>query len=294
MHSLRTFQKRPVFAGTVVAILALGIGATTAMFSVVKGSLLSPLPYPDAERLVRIAKNDVQRGWSHYPVSYRELDLWRATSESFEGLAALQYTGPDTGAITVDSTHRTVSRLTVTTNYFDVLDIAPFLGRTFVPEDEELGSTPSVVVSYGTWQSLLESDPDVVGKTLAIPGEGYAYRVVGVLPPGVDYPANADLYMPGLKLGAGGSEQIFEADVLARGNRFSHAIESKPSHQRAFHESQQGDVPSGVQRLAKELGVRKARDRRGHHGLGGSVQPVRSRHIGERPGSRAVALRGRT
>ena len=136
-QSVRTFQKRPLFATAVIAILGLGIGATTAVFSVVNGLLLSPLPYPDEDRLVRISKNDIQRGWSHYPVLYRELEIWQEASESFDGLAALRYTGPSSAAITVDGAHRTISALTVTTNYFDVLQVPAFLGRTFVPADED-------------------------------------------------------------------------------------------------------------------------------------------------------------
>lgn len=127
---VRRLQQRPLFSVTVIAILALGIGATTAVFSVVNGLLLSPLPFPEADRLVRISKNDMHRGWSHYPVLDRELDVWRESSASFTGIAALRYTGAYDGTVTVDGSHRTVKILDVTTNYFDVLGVPAFLGPT--------------------------------------------------------------------------------------------------------------------------------------------------------------------
>ncbi|HXV65181.1 MAG TPA: ABC transporter permease [Vicinamibacteria bacterium] len=212
VHTLRTFQKRPLFTAAVVAILGLGIGATTAVFSVVNGLLLSPLPYPEEDRLVRISKNDLQRGWSHYPVLYEELEAWREASESFEGMAALWYTGPSDKAVTIDGAHRSVSVLPVTADYFDVLGVSALVGRTFVPADEDGGDAPPVVLSYRTWQSLLASDPGVVETILPIPGDGAGYRVVGVLPPGVDYPASAEIY----QVPRWSKDQYFEADVLAR------------------------------------------------------------------------------
>ncbi|HSF15012.1 MAG TPA: ABC transporter permease [Vicinamibacteria bacterium] len=215
VHTLRTFQKRPLFAAAVVAILGLGIGATTAVFSVVNGLLLSPLPYPEPDRLVRISKNDLQRGWSHYPVLYEELEAWREASESFDGMAALWYTGPSDKAITVDGAHRSVSVLPVTANYFDVLGVSALLGRTFVPADEDGADAPPVVLSYQTWQNLLASDPDIVDTILPIPGDA-GYRVVGVLPPGVDYPSSAEAYVPLLALPAWRENRFFEADVVAR------------------------------------------------------------------------------
>jgi predicted permease len=196
----------------VIAILGLGIGATTAVFSVVNGLLLSPLPFPDAQRLVRISKNDIHRDWSHYPILDRELEVWRESSVSLTGIAALRYTGAYDGAVTLDGIHRTVKIVDVTTDYFDVLGVAPFLGRTFVPEDEDGRATPAVVLSHRTWSTLLASAPDVLGTTLAIPGNAKGYRVVGVLPPGVNFPESAEVYVPLLE----NSERFVEADVVAR------------------------------------------------------------------------------
>ena len=131
--SWRAFAKRPLFTAAVIAILGLGIGATTAVFSVVNGLLLAPLPYPESERLVRVSKNDIQRGWAHYPVLFRELELWRQASESFEGMAALRYTGASSDAVTVHGAHRTVRELDVTTNYFDVLGVTALYGPHISP-----------------------------------------------------------------------------------------------------------------------------------------------------------------
>ena len=84
-YALRGLRARPLFAATAILILGIGIGATTAVFSVVNGLLLQPLPYPDQDHLVRIWNNDVDRGFSHFPVTYPELQRWRDASESFEG-----------------------------------------------------------------------------------------------------------------------------------------------------------------------------------------------------------------
>jgi predicted permease len=210
------FQRRPLFTATVIAILGLGIGATSAVFSVVNGLLLSPLPYPGEERLVRISKSDIQGDWSHFPILYRELEAWQEASGSFDGMAALRYTGPSDEAVTLDGIHHSIRVLSVTTNYFDVLEVRAFLGRTFVPADEDGGDSPSIVLSYGTWRNLFAANRDVIGSTFPIPGDASGYRVVGVLPPGADYPENAEAYLPELAMGARGKGQIFEADVLAR------------------------------------------------------------------------------
>lgn len=214
-QSIRPMRARPMFAAAVIGLLGLGIGATTAMFSVVKGTLLSPLPYPDASSIVRIAKNDTTGGWAHYPVLYRELEVWR-NAESFEKMGALRYSGASSGAITVNDAHRIVRLLDVTTSYFDVLGVPALLGRTFVPEDEDVGSSPNVVVSHRTWQNLFLADPEIVGRTFRVPGSALTYHVVGVLPPGVDYPAGTDFYVPEITLSASGGERMHEVDVLAR------------------------------------------------------------------------------
>ena len=176
MMMLRTFWKRPLFTLSVVGILGLGVGATTAVFSVVNALLLSPLPYPDEERLVRISKNDLQRGWAHYPILFREFETWKEATETLETLAALRYTGTSKGAVTVDGVHHTAQQLDVTWNYFDVLGVTALFGRTFTEEDERLGHSANTVLSHQAWQRWFASDPDALGTTLPVPGKIAATR----------------------------------------------------------------------------------------------------------------------
>jgi predicted permease len=131
-------------------------------------------------------------------------------------MAALWYTVLSTGAVSVDGAPLSVNLLSVTTNYFDVLEVPALLGRTFLPEDEDAGDAPSMILSFRTWQNLFASDPNIVGKALPVPGDDLAFRVVGVLPPGVDYPPEAEAYAPLLALPHWRKNRIFEADVLAR------------------------------------------------------------------------------
>jgi putative ABC transport system permease protein len=192
-HSLRfaarALSKRPGFTLIAVVTLALGIGASTAIFSVVDGVLLRSLPYPDAERLVEL--QEVTAKGSR--ISFAEpnfLDL-RARNHTLEGVA--EYSG---GIATVTGGSEPVRAITlrVSADFFRVIGTQPFLGRTFAMEESKPGGVPVAVVSYGFWQRLLGAKSDLGGTTLKISDKDFA--IVGVMPPSFRLPYSAEVWIP--------------------------------------------------------------------------------------------------
>jgi putative ABC transport system permease protein len=179
-YSVRTLVKSPGFTAVAVLALALGIGANTAVFTVVDAALLRPLPYDEPDRLVHLWETKLQDQFSQHEASYPDFLDWQENTRSFEGLAGYM----DGGSVTLagrDEPER-IKATVVTPNFFDLLGAAPILGRTFQPEDAQRGAEPTVVLSYGLWQRHFGGDPGALGQTLAF--NGTSYRVVGVLPAG--------------------------------------------------------------------------------------------------------------
>jgi len=188
-YGIRTLAKRPSFTAIAILTLALGIGASTAIFSVVDGVLLKPLPYPDAERIVQLREVS-ERGGKMAFAEPNFLDL-RARSHSFEGVA--QYAGELT-TVTGASEPVRVPAFMVSADFFNVLGVKPILGRTFVPEESKTGGAPVAVISYGFWQRLLGGKPDLTGITLRLMDQNV--NVIGVMPPGFAFPQRTEIWIP--------------------------------------------------------------------------------------------------
>jgi putative ABC transport system permease protein len=193
--ALRSLARTPGFTAAALLTFALGIGANTAVFSVVNAVLLRPLPYAEPERLVRVyeaMKRTPDNGWS---VSLPNLIDWRAQSTSFERLAAFATIGAvldgDAGAEQVDAA-------VVEPELFATLGVRPLLGRTFTPEEGVEGGANAVVLGEGLWRRRYGADPAIVGTSIRLEGE--PYLVAGVLPAEVRFPAGssqpAELYLP--------------------------------------------------------------------------------------------------
>ena len=182
-YGARVLTHRPGFALLVVLTLAVGIGATTAVFSVLNGVLLRPLPYPDSGRLVMIWENDRLNLKPRYPVAPANYDDWRRGSHSFDGLAAFVEGG---GRLSAggDPFHANITA--ATTNLFDVLGARPLLGRTFTADEAVPPRHRVLVLSYTAWQERFGADPAVIGRTVQF-GET-PYRVIGVMPRGFAFP----------------------------------------------------------------------------------------------------------
>lgn len=188
-YALRQFASRPGFAAIVVLVLGLGIGSTTAVFSVVNGVLLKPLPYHDPERLVLLWGHMSATDVTKAPWSGPDLMDFRARGRSFESLAAASGFN---ATLTGDFEPEPIKLGAATANFFDVLGIEPILGRSFVAEDQQNldprvfapGSSPPsgvVMLSYELWENRFGMDPGVLGQTVRVAGQ--PMEIVGVTPP---------------------------------------------------------------------------------------------------------------
>ena len=182
----RTLFRSPGFTFVVVLTLALGIGASTAIFSVVNAVVLRPLEYPDPERLVRITSE--LRGFSALDtgVAVAEMIDYQSRPDLFVAVAGLL---PISANVTSGTTPERVEMMLATWNYFDVLGVPPALGRTFNSGDETPGVANIAVVSHAFWTRRLGADPQAVGRTIEIDQD--SILVVGVMPPGFGHPGRA-------------------------------------------------------------------------------------------------------
>jgi putative ABC transport system permease protein len=188
--ALRSWRRAPGFHVVVVATLALGIGAATAIFSLVHGIVLRPLPYADPERLAYL--NEIDESGEQMSVSWPNFLDWRARQRSFEALALSR---GESFTWTGDERAERLGARRVTGNLFAVLGVRPALGRGFTDADDRPGAEATAVVSHAFWLQQLGADPDVLGRTLTLDGRSHA--VVGVLPAGFRYLGrDHDLFVP--------------------------------------------------------------------------------------------------
>ncbi|HSO75179.1 MAG TPA: ABC transporter permease [Blastocatellia bacterium] len=177
-YGVRMMFKNPGFTVVAIVTLALGIGANTAIFSVVNAVLLRPLPYEDSNRLVWFWEN--QPDFRHGNLSPADFLDYQAQSRAFEQIAS--YRRMDF-TLTGDRQPEQISGLIVSANYFSLLGIQPELGRVFQPEDGRAGATRVAVVSHGFWQRRFAGEPNLIGKALTLSGQ--AVTIVGIAPPGL-------------------------------------------------------------------------------------------------------------
>jgi len=188
-YGARMLIKKPGFTVVSVITLALGIGANTAIFSVVYALLLHPLPYQEPERLVMLAEKT--RAGQRWQISYPNFSDWRVRAQSFEGMASVRsqsfnLTGVDRAA--------QLRGRTVNWNFFQLLGVQPQLGRLFIAEDDRYGAARTALISNGMWKERFGGDASVIGRKLLL--DGLPYEVIGVLPPGFEYFRTDDLYTP--------------------------------------------------------------------------------------------------
>ncbi|HWW98300.1 MAG TPA: ABC transporter permease [Edaphobacter sp.] len=199
--ALRLLRKSPGFAFVAVVIMALGIGANTAIFSVVHAVLLEPLPFQDADRLVQIWHVPPQTsfpGMTRFSVSAANFLDWQKQNDVFEQMALYGGGGYDiTGAGKPES----IRAGQVSSGFFSVLGVQPLHGRVFLPEEDRPGSNHEVILSYKLWQSRYGSDPNVIGKSINLDGDPYV--IVGVMGPKMVKPGFAQVWTP---LGLTGKE----------------------------------------------------------------------------------------
>ncbi|MGH9939001.1 MAG: ABC transporter permease, partial [Blastocatellia bacterium] len=190
-YGARRLRKQPGFTLIVVLTLALGIGANTAIFSVVQAVLLRPLPYQDPDRLVYL--------WTIIPpraepmsTSFPDFRDWSEQQQVFEGIAASSLSG---GALTGGDEPGYVQTASVSANLFQLLRVSPAHGRGFLAEEEQWGHHQVAVLSHGLWQRQFGADPNILGKPVQL--DGVAFTVVGIMPAGFESPIpNIELWRP--------------------------------------------------------------------------------------------------
>jgi len=184
--ALRQLRRSPGFALTAILTLALGIGAVTAMFSVVNTVLLKPFAFPDQDRLVVLREILVQEHDKRVeaPDNYRHMMRLKSTAKTLEDIAIIQTRGLSVSPS--GDRPNIVGALEVSPNFFRVLGIQPAMGRDFLPSEARAGADQVLILSYEAWQTLLHGDPGAVGKTVRVSDQ--PFTVVGVLPAGVRFP----------------------------------------------------------------------------------------------------------
>src|SRR5262245_17998870 len=188
---VRMLIKQSGFTLIAMLTLALGIGANTAIFSVVNAVLLRALPYPEPGRLVRFWESNPGRGWLEFAASAPNFADWRKQQSVCEQLAAYEF---NTFNFTGSGEPERVAALRVTANLFSVLGVAPAHGRDFLSEDEQSGRNHVAILSDGLWQRRFGADPNLIGRQIQLSGE--SYTIVGVMPPRLQLTQGTELWTP--------------------------------------------------------------------------------------------------
>jgi predicted permease len=208
-YGVRTLLRAPGFAFVAILTLGLGIGAATAVFSVVNGVLLRPLPYPESSRIVRLFQ--VGKEGKDGNVSNANFVDWKQQSHSFQYMAEMSQYGKT--SVTVGGGTQRVPVTGVSREFFDVMQTRPVTGRSFAPEDHREGAPPVVVVSDSYWRTTLNSRR-IEGQTLRF--EDRVYQIVGVMPPGFDYPNKSAVWFPTELVRPAESRTAHNYSVIAR------------------------------------------------------------------------------
>jgi predicted permease len=186
----RMLRKNPGFAAIAILTLALGIGANTAIYSVVQGVVLAPLPYPDPDRLVLIRENNPALQHLVW-VSYPDFLDWQRNARSFQQIAALRW---EQYNLTSPGAPEHLNGKAVSTGFFNTLGVKLSLGREFAPQEDKQGGAPVVIISDRLWRDRFHGSVEALGKSVAL--DGVAYTIVGVASVGFRFEGETDIYVP--------------------------------------------------------------------------------------------------
>src|SRR5215471_16069826 len=190
VYAVRMLSRSPAFATIAVLTLALGIGATTVLFSVVNGVLLNPLAYPRSEELMAVS--ETRPGDQHSPIEYPNFLDWQREKRTFASLAI--YRNQDYN-VSGGAEAQRLSGCMISAGFFSTLDVQPILGRTFRRDDDIPGAAPVVILGAGYWQRAFGGSADAIGKSLRL--NGTSYQIVGVIPANFTfYGRDRDVYTP--------------------------------------------------------------------------------------------------
>src|SRR6266498_4059342 len=264
-YGMRMILNRPGFSAVVVLVLALGIGATSAIFSVVNAVLLRPLPYPEPDRLMMVFSASEKGGRSERVGTVFGPDFVELRDQCRSCAQVAAYTGTGPSNLTGGTEPERVRVAEVTPNLFATLGAQPMLGRTFLPEEvgrttavndmQTIGSR-AVILSYGLWQRRFGADPAIIGKTVKV--EGDACAVIGVMPDGFKFPGEAEAWMPG-------------APRPTRNNAILRAVARW--HPDGTHAQAQAELATIARRLEQEFPQT-------NRGVGVNLVPLQERMVG--------------
>jgi putative ABC transport system permease protein len=204
--AVRMLAKSPGFTAVAILTLALGIGANTAIFSIVNAVLLRPLPFKDSAQLVRL--RETHKNVGNVSVSYPDFLDWREQSHSFAGMAVINNVGFNLSGI---AQPENIGGYAVSPNFLALVGVRPVLGRDLLPSEEKPGTAPVVLLSYQLWQSHLGGDPAAIGRSITL--DGRSYSIVGVLPPTFRFLDRTDVIVPIGVVAAGLTERGERGDM---------------------------------------------------------------------------------
>ena len=192
-YAWRSLSRRQNWSFSLAAILTLGlgIGAVTAIFSILYAVLLAPMPYREGDRVVRVFETNLSKNIPTFAASIPNFADWQTRAHSFSGLAAI---GDASVNLTGSGTPERVQGLTATANLFEVLGMAPVAGRAFLPEDDLPGHAHIILIGTSLWRRQFASDPAVVGRSIGV--DGVAHTIVGVVPQDVGFTTDVDVWLP--------------------------------------------------------------------------------------------------
>jgi len=194
-YGLRVLKRRPGITATAIITLALGISANTAIFSVAFATILRPLPFVQQDRLFVAWKSDTTASNPFVELSIPDFNDWQRQSQLVDNLAAMPTTVYGYGYVLTGQGEPTqLESARVSADFFATLGATPILGRVFTPEDDRTSSAPVVVLSHNLWRERFDSDPDIVGRVIALGGKGYT--IVGVMPREFEFPKGASIWTP--------------------------------------------------------------------------------------------------
>ncbi|MBV9147324.1 MAG: ABC transporter permease, partial [Acidobacteria bacterium] len=190
VYGLRGLRRAPGFALVAIITLALGIGANTAIFSIINAVLLRPLPYDQPGQLVRVYETEAAPG--NYPFTGLDFLDWKTQNHSFQDMTLIGW--PHSMNLSGRGEPDHVIGTPTEANFFSLLGARPLLGRTWAPGEDEPGKDHELILSYGLWQSRFGGSSEVVGREIELNDEKYS--VIGVMPAAFHYPAESQLWVP--------------------------------------------------------------------------------------------------
>ncbi|HSL53661.1 MAG TPA: ABC transporter permease, partial [Pyrinomonadaceae bacterium] len=269
-YGIRGLLKRPGFTVIALITLALGIGANTAIFSVVNAVLLRPLPFQKPEELVIVWEDLTFAGFPHNTPAPANYVDWKAQNQSFVDMAASHETSFN---LTGDGEPERVSSYAVTANFFPLLGVQPLLGRSFVPEEDRPGANKAVVLSYGLWQSRYGADRNILNREILLNGE--KHTVVGVMPASFQFFAkDVRVWVP---------IALSQEDWAVRGGHYLTVVARlKPG---VSVSQAQADMNAVMRRISVDHPAETMEGK-----IGVVVMPVRDEFVGDARGSLIVLL----